>query len=325
MDKEKKVLLIAGGGTLGTYVAEELLKKGCLVDVICLEEKVSHSKKLQFFRESATEEFLIEFLSDKCYDGIVNFMHYPDIEKYKPIHRLLTKKCSHLIFLSSYRVYGDSSGVITEETPMLLDTSVDERFLSEETYALSKAKGEKFLRTEDKEGNWTIVRPVISFADRRLDIVTHSGNTLINAVMNDEVVKLPVQAQNLTAGLDWAGNTGRIIANILFKDEAIGEAYTISSAQNLTWGEIAEYYTEILGAKFSWIDTEEFIESTPQVKKEPWMLLYDRLYDRHIDNSKVLKLTGMKAEDFLPIKEGIKIEYNKIKERQKTNESNTCK
>lgn len=37
----KHVLLIAGGGTLGTYTAEECLRLGYKVDIICLEDKVS--------------------------------------------------------------------------------------------------------------------------------------------------------------------------------------------------------------------------------------------------------------------------------------------
>ena len=35
---EKNVLLIGGGGTIGTYVAKELLEMGCSVDIICLED-----------------------------------------------------------------------------------------------------------------------------------------------------------------------------------------------------------------------------------------------------------------------------------------------
>ena len=31
---EKNVLLIGGGGTIGTYVAKELLEMGCSVDII---------------------------------------------------------------------------------------------------------------------------------------------------------------------------------------------------------------------------------------------------------------------------------------------------
>ena len=49
MDTNMKALLIAGGGTLGTYVSEELLRLGHKVDVICLEDKVSFNDDLRFF------------------------------------------------------------------------------------------------------------------------------------------------------------------------------------------------------------------------------------------------------------------------------------
>lgn len=39
MYKNKKVLLIAGGGTLGEYVSEELLRLGASVEVICPKTK----------------------------------------------------------------------------------------------------------------------------------------------------------------------------------------------------------------------------------------------------------------------------------------------
>ena len=38
MNEARKVLLIGGGGTLGAYTAEELLRMNCQVDVICLED-----------------------------------------------------------------------------------------------------------------------------------------------------------------------------------------------------------------------------------------------------------------------------------------------
>ena len=41
MYKNKRVLLIAGGGTLGTYTGEELLRLGAYVDVLCPEDKLS--------------------------------------------------------------------------------------------------------------------------------------------------------------------------------------------------------------------------------------------------------------------------------------------
>lgn len=123
---------------------------------------------------------------------------------------------------------------------------------------------------------------------------------------------LPKDAKNLTAALDWAGNSGKLIANLLFKDDAIGEAFTISTAQAYTWGEIADMYTEILGVKFDWVDTETYLENDSFIREHLSILKYDRFLDRKIDNSKVLKVTGLKCEDFIPIKDGIKKELDKI-------------
>ena len=65
----KKVLLIGGGGTLGTYTARELLKQGHSVDIICLEDKTSDEENLKFYKGRANFDYLSEFLKDKIYDG----------------------------------------------------------------------------------------------------------------------------------------------------------------------------------------------------------------------------------------------------------------
>ena len=46
----------------------------------------------------------------------------------------------------------------------------------------------------------------------------------------------------------------------------------------------------------------------------PFSLIPDRLFDRYIDNSKVLKATGLENYRFPSIKEGIQIELDKIGE-----------
>ena len=314
MYKGKKVLLIAGGGTLGTYTAEELLRLGAYVDVICPEEKHSHNERLMFYQSYATDEFLKELFSKNHYDGIVNFIHYPDSDDYKPVHKLLSDNTDHLIFLSSYRVYADLEHPIKETSPRLLDISDDEEFLAKEEYALSKAKAEDFIINESNTKNWTIVRPVISFSDRRFDIVTTNQRVIFEYKKLGKTMLLPEGAKNLTAGLDWAGNTGKLIANLLLKKETLGQTYTISSAQNLTWGEVAEIYTRLIGVKFEWIDSDEWLNNPECVKSHYayWGAVYDRFFDRKIDNSKVLKATGLNSDDFLSIEEGVKIELDKV-------------
>ena len=307
----KKVLLIGGGGTLGTYTAQELLKQGHSVDIICLEDKTSDDENIKFHKGKANLDYLSEYLKDKMYDGIVNFIHYRDIEEYPPVHSLLTVHTKHLIVLSSYRVYADEQHPVIETSPMLLDVSTDKEFLETEKYAISKAKLEKYLNSECKGQNWTVVRPVISFSKLRFDLVTYYGHDLLKKIRNGEIIPLPIDAKNLTAGLDWAGNSGKLIANLLFKEETFGEAYTVSSAQNLTWGEVAELYTEIMGAKFSWVTLEEYLKATNNFNY--YALIYDRLFDRTIDNSKILAATGLDNNAFLSIEDGLKTELELYK------------
>jgi len=45
-------------------------------------------------------------------------------------------------------------------------------------------------------------------------------------------------------------------------------------------------------------------------------LKYDRLFDRKIDNAKILDVTGFTREDFISVKDGIKIELEKISSGQ---------
>lgn len=143
-------------------------------------------------------------------------------------------------------------------------------------------------------------------------ILTYYGHALLTKIRNGETIPLPMNAKNLAAGLDWAGNSGKLIANLLFKEECFGEAYTVSSAQNLTWGEVAEIYTELMEAKIEWVSLEEYLKATNNFNY--YALIYDRLFDRQIDNSKILKATGLTKNDFLSLKEGLKIEMDIIEQ-----------
>ena len=301
----KQVLLIAGGGTLGTHTARELLRLGHRVDILCPEEKHSGNEALTYHRGLGDIETLQRLFTEKHYDGIVNFIHYTDMDVYRPVHRLLMENTEHLIVLSSYRVYADAQHPVTETAPQLLDVSEDADFVAREDYAIAKAKLERFLHAESGGEPWTIVRPVISFSWRRFDLVTHGFHYPIECAKAGKPILLPESAKRLRAGLDWAGNTGRIIANLLFKKEAVGEAYTVSSAQNLTWQQVAELYEKLLGVKTAYISDEEYGKVFHPTPESSWRYVYDRLFDREIDNSKVLAVTGLRAEDFLSIEEGL--------------------
>lgn len=311
----KRILLIAGGGTLGTYVSAELLRLGATVDVICPEDKESNNKRLTFIKGYADDRLLDEVFAANRYDGIVNFLHYAIPTKYHDVHNKLISNTDHLIFLSSYRVYADLMHPIKEDAPRLLDTSSDEEFLQNENYALSKARCEDYLYSQHAGESWTVVRPVISFSKYRFDLHVYSGEDILEYSRAKKPLLLPYDAKDLVAGVDWAGNSGKLIANLLFKSNAIGECYTISSAENITWGTLAEYYSSLTNLRVEYSDEASFFESYPCVlNQKKWIYLYDRKFNRIIDNSKVLGATGLSHSDLTPINYGLENELRLYRE-----------
>ena len=112
----EKVLLIAGGGTLGTYVTEETVDNGVHVDVICLEEYKSN-EMVTYYKEKVTFDYIKEFLNGKKYNAIVDFLHYIELEDFKNVYNLYSEHAEQIMYLSSYRVYADSEHPIKETSP----------------------------------------------------------------------------------------------------------------------------------------------------------------------------------------------------------------
>ncbi len=308
----KHFLLIAGGGTLGTYVSKELLRLGGSVDVICPEDKISDDPKLKFHQALVSRELLDRLFAETRYDGIVSFIHYKDPEAYKQVYVHLHEHTDHIIFLSSYRVYADSKEPITEDSPRLYDVLKDPDFLDTDDYAIPKTIVEDYLRNERKGEQWTIVRPVISFSARRLDLVLYSKTRILEAAENHKPLLLPVTLKNYNAGLDWAGNSGKLIANLFLEPKAYGEAFTVYSGHGATWGDAARAYEELTGVEIQWVSEEEYVRTLPLNEKPGIRNMWyrDRIYNRKIDASKILSVTGLTEEDFKSIREGIQIELD---------------
>lgn len=312
---DKKVLLIGGGGTIGTYVAKELLEMGCSVDIICLEDYKSDNEKLRYFKAPVTLDYLRGFLADKYYNGILDFIHKDVCEDYIAFHMLMAPKADHEIYFSSIRAIGNEQHPITEEAPLILDLIdqgkfTDEAFIKNDAYSLTKARGERYLNMVSKYKNWTIVRPMINTSEKRLDIVLHTFHEVLDVAKAGGVLYEPDICKDVYAGVEWAGNTGKMIANLLFKPECMGQTYMLSTGHRMTWEDVANVYAELLNLKVEWVPVDEYRAKTDKGWGDS--LLYDRNYNREVDNSKVLKATGLTSKDFTPFKEGIRIELEKL-------------
>lgn len=309
----KKILVLGGTGAMGIYLVPELIKLGCFVHVISLDDVKSDNPQLIYTKGDAKNN---EFLSAELkngYDAIVDFLIY-STEEFQKRYRLLLENTEHYLFLSSYRVYADKTRIITENSPRLLDVSDDAEFLLTEDYSLYKARQENILESAPS-GNWTILRPAITFSKFRYQLVTLEADTVIHRAFSGKPIILPKDAMTVQATMTWAGDVAKLISRLILNKKAYGHRFTVATSEHHTWREIAEYYNEICNLQYITVDIETYIQLiAPKENRRyaKWQLIYDRMFNRIVDNSKILEVTGIKQSDFTPIKEALAKEISAL-------------
>ena len=308
----KKVLVLGATGAMGRYLIPELVNLDYEVVGVGREETAPWKVNAAYIQSDAFDKNFLNGLLKENFDGIINFMEYGQVD-FSEYYQLFLEHTSHYIYLSTCRVYDDKEQPIKETSPRLLDSSEDEVLKASHDYCIYKAQDEDLLVNSSYD-NWTVVRPATTFSTMRLQLVTLEFNNSVARALQGKTIVLPIQAKDKPATLSWGGDVAKMIARILFKEEAKREFYNVCSAEHRTWGEIAEYYRDLVGLEAVWVDKEDYLailspEGTINVR---WQLEYARLFRRITDNSKVLALTGLKQEDMMPMYDGLKLEIGNI-------------
>lgn len=306
----RRALVLGGTGAMGVYLVPELASRGYEVKVISFDDVVSDHPLITYVKANGKDiEYLKELLKEN-FDVIVDFLMYPH-DQFDERYELFLQNTGHYFYLSSYRVYDGVEVPITEKSPRLLDNSKDKDFLATNDYSLFKARGEDVLQNS-KYDNWTIVRPAITYSKFRYQLVTLEASVVIARAMQGRTVILPEEALSVQATMSWAGDVAQMFAGLVLNRDAYSEAFTLATAEHHSWGEIAEYYKEIAGLKYVAVDTEDYLKimgGTPGVR---YQLAYDRLFERVVDNSKILRVAGLKQEDFMPLRQGLEKELSAL-------------
>ncbi len=306
----KKVLVLGGTGAMGVYLVPKLVERGYAVDVLSLDDVTSDNPLLTYIKGDGMDVAYVGELLKKGYDGIVDFMIYNG-DKFEERYRMFLDNTDHYIYLSSYRIYANEEHPIKETSPRLLDASDDKAFLATDDYALYKARGEDVLLASEYK-NWTAIRPAITYSKRRFQLTILEAPYVVGRTLHGKKLVLPKQAKDVQATMSWAGDVAEMIARLLFNDRAYREIYSVCTAEHMTWGEVADIYKELIGLEAVWVDMEDFLgiltHNSPNPMGVRYQLIYDRLFDRIMDNSKVLEVTGMKQSELTTLYDGLKRE-----------------
>ncbi len=306
----RKILVLGGTGAMGVYLVPELAARGYEVKVISCDDVVSNNPLITYVKANGKDIDYLKELLKEGFDVIVDFLMYPGKE-FNERYELLLQNTAHYFYLSTYRIYDGVEIPITETSPRLLDNSKDKDFLATDDYSLFKARGEDVLRNS-RYNNWTIVRPAITYSKFRYQLVTLEAPVVVARTLKGLPIMLPEAALAVQATMSWAGDVAKMFSGLVLNPAAYSEAFTLATAEHHTWGEIAEYYKEIIGLNYIAVDKEDYLKIMGGTPGARYQLAYDRLFDRIVDNSKVLRVAGLKQKDFMPLKSGLEKELSAL-------------
>lgn len=288
------ILVLGGTGPMGVPLVQKLSKEH-QVYVTSRSQRESR-ENITYIQGNATKkEFLTSVLTMRQWDAVIDFMIY-SVETLKEYASLFLDNTRQYIFISSSRVYAEANGLITEETPRLLEVSTDAEYLKTNEYALSKAREEDVLLYHEKK-NFTIIRPTITYNTYRLQLgVLEKESWLYRALQGRSIVfseDINDKLTTMTLGDDVSVG----IASIIGSENALGEAFHITCPVSLPWREVLFTYTAVL-KKHLGRDVPVVMTQKSTNLKFPWrvyQLIYCRYFNRTFDNSKIAQFCDVSS------------------------------
>lgn len=281
---KKKVLLLGGTGAMGNHLARLLCKD---FDVYVTTRSVRNHLDINYIQGNAHNfGFLEKTLNEQHYDVLVDFMIYGTNEFSKRAEFLLSK-VDQYVFLSSSRVYADSEEPIKEDSLRLLDSFKDEEYLQTDEYALSKAREEDVLRKSSQK-NWTIIRPYITYSEKRLQLGVLEKEGWLFRALNGRTIVFSQDIAEKTTTLTYGYDVARGIASIIGKENALSQTFHITVDENHTWAEIFDLYVEVL-KRNGFNPKMKMTDKIHRIKNpgSKWQVLVDRYYNRRFDNANI--------------------------------------
>jgi nucleoside-diphosphate-sugar epimerase len=302
-----KVLVLGGTGAIGIHLVRLLSENGVETFVTSRNARQSE-RNIKYMQGDAHNIAFLKDILKEHWDAIVDFMVY-STPSFRERVNLFLNATNQYIFLSSARVYANIEQIITENSPRLLDVSNDEEYLKTDEYALSKARQEDILKQSGCK-NWTIIRPYITYSETRLQFgILEKEGWLYRGLQGKTIVFSEDVYQKKTT-LTYGSDVSKGIVSIIGNSKAWGETFLITQnkEESKTWGEIFEkIYAPVLEKHLGYkpkvllLNKEKFMRIFPSGK---YQIIYDRLFDRSFDNSKIAKYIDV--NDFANLETGLK-------------------
>lgn len=300
-----QILILGGTGAIGVSMTQILSRHG---DEVFVTSRSVHESRdnIHYVQGNAMDDdFLCKILAERDWDAVIDLMIY-QVSNFAARLDLLLASTRHYFFFSSSRVYADSKARMTENSPRLLDISIDKRYLTTSDYALTKAREEDLLY-ESESKNWTIIRPYITYNFNRLQLgVFEKEYWLYRALKGRTIVFQQEIARHITT-LTYGYDVGDAVAKLIGNQNAQGEVVHITTDETVIWDEVLQLYLSVIEEKTGIRPKVIYIKDSKWlsfIMGNNYQVQYDRCFDRLFDNSKVRAL--VECTQFISPKEGLR-------------------
>lgn len=290
-----KILVLGGTGAIGVHLVHLLSTAGCSITVTSRVDRISNHADVKYIKGNAKDIYFLKTLMDFRWDVIVDFMSYKTVEFESNLNTILPFTGQY-IFLSSSRVFAESHVPINESALKIIDVIHDEEYLKTDEYALAKARQERVLLNSEYK-NWTIVRPYITYDINRLQLGVLEKEEWLYRILNGRTSVLPRDILAYTTTLSHGIDVSSAIFSLIGRKDALCEDFNIASSYSLSWSEVLNIYKTVLENKkritprFKLVDIDDFLRFRSGVTK--YQVIFDRLYNRTFDNSKIVQFMGV--------------------------------
>lgn len=284
-----KILFIGGTGRLSKDVATLAADRGSEVYLLTRGSKSREvfvdPRYHMLIGDIRDTENVKKITEGMMFDVIIDFLTY-NPEQLKNTLSAIEGRYRQYIFISTATVYKrtDFDAKISEnETPVGNDSW---------RYAYQKYLCEEEVKKyfADREETYTIIRPGVTYGNTRIPypIVpsdTQKEYSLIFRLKNDMPVPVFDNGETevtVTHTRDFAKGVVGLMGN----EKAFGEAYHITTAKTITWGEVIADLETIMNVKANRLDVtqKEIYDAIPFYRE---VLIGDKGNRTRYDNSKI--------------------------------------
>ena len=298
-----KVLVIGGTGTMGSQLVDLLLRTDGNVVHIVSRHRALPGKNSIYYRGNALDAEFMRGVLATHYDAIVDFMVYSP-EVFQGMLPMLLKATDQYVSLSSSAVIADSPNPLDENSPRFLDVVPKDEITSE--YHFLKAKTEDILKASPMR-NWTIVRPHVTFGDKRIPLCTYEMDLWLYRAIRGLKIAIPEDIlKNLTT-LTYGRETAWQISKLIGKKNALGEIFQVGSSEVHTWGDIVEECRTVLKEKGFHFESVP-VDSKLMIKHIPYMasnFKCNRYFDHSFSLAKLHSAIGESSPGFGTLHENL--------------------